>query len=84
MEVIDEHKASIIKKYPTEVLILILCFAFSCVTGWLYHTDSKVDALQVEMKTYLHEDRKVLIETLDKTNETMEKTNTIIENFNKK
>lgn len=81
---INEHKASIIRKYPIETLVIMLAFAVSVLTFGVIQNNNKIEALHNEFNQYVKDDNKVLIETLDKTNATMEKTNMIIEKFQPK
>ena len=71
--VIDAKKASIIRAYPLETLILILIVSVGFLTGWQYKTSAKVDDLQTEMKNYLHEDRKEGLKALDRNTSVLER-----------
>lgn len=70
---IDEKKVSIIRKYPLESLIYLLIGAVGFITWWQFQTAQKVDDLQKEVKTYLHEDRSKLIQAMDNNTDVMEK-----------
>jgi hypothetical protein len=70
-QILTEKKVSIIRKYPVETLVSILIAAVGFISWRQAGTEKKVDQLQVEMKGYLHEDRRELIKTLEKTNDVM-------------
>lgn len=81
-EIISEERAGIIKRHPLEVLVLVSLF-FSVILGiWTYKTNEKIDALQVEQKGYLKEDRKTMIEVLVNSNILMDKVNKTLESLN--
>lgn len=71
MDLLDEKKMSIIRRYPLETLVTFILALCLFLVSWQYKTSTKVDALQNEMKSYLHEDRKALIEALNKNTDVM-------------
>lgn len=77
---LDEKKLRILKDYPSEILVGILIISIVGLWGKMVGMESKIDGLQVEIKTYMNEDRKVLLQTLDNTTEAMKQnTNTLID-----
>lgn len=66
----DAKKLGLIRTYPVEILIFCLLVAVLFLAGWQYRSDKKIDALQIEMKSYLHEDKTALIQSLDRSTET--------------
>lgn len=77
-QIFSEKKASIIRQYPLETLVLIITAACIFLTVWQFRTADKVDTLQSEMKNYLHEDRKILIETIGKSTEAVNQNSEIM------
>ena len=70
--IINEHKASVIRKYPMEILVALLCMSVTFLSWHQMKTDDKLDSLQGEMKGYLHDDRQTLIKSIDKNTDVMQ------------
>lgn len=69
IELPNEKKLSLIRRYPIETLVFFLLCALAFLTGWQYQTSKKVNELQDSMKTYLYADRETLIKTVERNTE---------------
>jgi hypothetical protein len=70
-EVIEENKLSLVRKYGLEVLVIALLFAVVILFHGQSDNATKIEVLQTEMKTYLKDDRKILIETVEENTATL-------------
>ena len=75
---INEKKLSLIKRYPMEVLVVVLLLAVVYVISRQGATENKVDKLQDEMKAYLQTDRIKTVDAIFNNTETMRNTNNLL------
>jgi hypothetical protein len=80
---IDEKKLSVIRRFPLETLIAAMAIAITYCIGVGYHNSEKIESLNTQMKTYLIEDRKILIQTLDNNTKALEDNSVLINKMSK-
>jgi hypothetical protein len=67
----EQQKLSLIRKYPLETLISVCIVAITTLWIKVINNETKVDNLNKEVKTYLSEDRKTLIEVVQENTSVM-------------
>jgi hypothetical protein len=80
----EEKKLSLLSKYPREVLMLLLIVGMTLLWKDGQDTKYKVEVLQSEMKTYLKEDGKRMLEILQENTLVMKEVKVILIQNNKK
>lgn len=76
---INQEKLSLIRRYPLEILVFMLCLALSFVSAVVYQLDQKTDVLQAEFKTYLMQDNKDLRDLIHSNTEALDRNSKIME-----
>lgn len=75
MAIPKEKELSMIRKYPIEVLVVILIAVIGFLGGWLWSLNGKVNQLQETRITYFSGNTEVLIKALDNSTRAIERNN---------
>lgn len=64
---LNERKATLIRNYSVEVMVMLLCTAVVFLTAWIYKLDGKTDAMNAEIKSYMRNDNAQVIQLVTET-----------------
>lgn len=69
---LTQEKVSIIRKYPLETLVVLLCVAIGFISAGTISNYSKIDELNVEFKAHLEKDNERMLDVIQKNTAVME------------
>ena len=69
---LTQEKVSIIRKYPLETLVVLLCVAICFISAGTISNYSKIDELNVEFKVHLEKDNERMLDVIQKNTAVME------------
>lgn len=80
---LTENKVSLIKRYPLEVLVVLLCAAVVFVVGGTLDNYNRIEKLNTEFKTHLQDDNRVMLDIIGKNTLIMQRNTEALEKINK-